>query len=99
MENLMLVSVSEMLASPPTIKPDRNAIISLTKESKDDIQRQPGISRLTNKQRSAGLGKVVESVAAKNMANDERKNKHHNLKENPHSGSLLLLPRAPFLRR
>ena len=46
----------------------------------------------TDEERGAGLGEVVEAVAAQDVAEDEGEHEHGDLQQNPHPGHLLLLP-------
>jgi len=46
----------------------------------------------TDEERGAGLGEVVEAVAAQDVAEDEGEHEHGDLQQNPHAGHLLLLP-------
>lgn len=54
----------------------------------------------TDEKRSTGFGKKIDSVATKDVAENERENEHHDLKEDADSGGLLVLDRTTFgLRR
>lgn len=50
----------------------------------------------TDEKRSTSFGKKIESVAAKDMAENERENEHHDLKEDADTGGLLVLDRTTF---
>ena len=45
----------------------------------------------TDEERSAGLGEVVEAVAAEDVADHEREHEHGDLQQDPHPCHLLLL--------
>lgn len=56
----------------------------------------------TYQERSAGLRKVIEFFAAKDVAEDEGEDEHHDLEEDSDAGGLLLLAgrgTPPGLRR
>lgn len=61
--------------------------------------RRAGAYARTDEERGAGLGEVVEAVAAQDVAEDEGEHEHGDLQQNPHAGHLLLLPGRGERRR
>lgn len=93
----MLVSVSETLASPPTIKPENPFQLKTQNQIPHYVDTNTkgmidGEIGETYQERSAGLRKVIELFAAKDVAKDEGEDEHHDLEEDSDAGSLLLLP-------
>lgn len=53
---------------------------------------------LTDEERGAGFGEVVDFAAAEDVAEDEGEDEHHDLEEDSDAGHLLLLGRTRPLR-
>lgn len=61
------------------------------KEREREREQKEKRKGFTNEKRTAGFRKIVESMTAEDMAENEGKDEHHYLKQYTNAGGLLLL--------
>lgn len=94
--NLILVSVSEMLASTPTINPAESECKERMKFRLEKMERRGGKSDgkwllRTYEKRSTGFRNDVNLLTTENVAENEGQDQHHDLEKDSDAGGLLLL--------
>lgn len=87
----MLVSVSEMLASIPTINPAQTKGGKIQFRVRKWMEEQEEEEKVTYEKRSTGFRDDVNLLATENVAENEGQDQHHDLKKDSDAGGLLLL--------